>query len=228
MAANTSEKDALRASERAAWNAAGNIRLETCCVRRQLRHPHHNVREQPSNSTTKDYEIEGGHGSSHQRPSKPETRRAPYPGTAHYCLPNTREPQRVATLSTHSRERFGSIPKPYLRQSQTLNLLSRQVRCNHPHLTAIKVWTAGSQILIFSVYIPPVPIHTPDGASAGATLSAIHDTIQNVIRDDNRIFSLILTGDINHHHPAWGSNHIGQPHSTSIYRGRWGTDQFLS
>jgi hypothetical protein len=104
----------------------------------------------------------------------------------------------------------------------------RQVRCNHPYLTAIKVWTAGSEILIFSVYIPPVPIHTPDGASAGATLSAIHDTIQNVIRDDNRIFSLILTGDFNHHHPAWGSNHIGQPHSTSIYRGRWGTVQFLS
>ncbi|KAJ5513135.1 hypothetical protein N7463_002687 [Penicillium fimorum] len=84
----------------------------------------------------------------------------------------------------------------------------RQVRCNHPDLTAVKIWTADSQILIFSVYIPPVPMHTPDGASAEATLSAIHDTIQNVIRDDSRTFSLILAGDFNRHHPAWGSNHI--------------------
>ncbi|OQD63307.1 hypothetical protein PENANT_c468G10410, partial [Penicillium antarcticum] len=30
----------------------------------------------------------------------------------------------------------------------------RQVRCNHPDLTAVKIWTADSQILIFSVYIP--------------------------------------------------------------------------
>ncbi|KAI2700824.1 hypothetical protein CBS147333_9726 [Penicillium roqueforti] len=68
--------------------------------------------------------------------------------------------------------------------------------------------TADSQILIFSVYIPPVPIHTPDGASAETTLSAIHDTIQNVTRDDSRALSLILAGDFNRHHPAWGSNHI--------------------
>jgi hypothetical protein len=119
-----SEKDVLRASERAAWNATGDIRLETCCARRQPRRPHRNVREQPPNSTTKHHEIEGGHGSSHQRPSKPETRRAPYPGTVDHCLPNTREPQRVATISTYSGEPFGSIPKPYLCQSQTLNLLS--------------------------------------------------------------------------------------------------------
>ncbi|KAI3093180.1 hypothetical protein CBS147333_10127 [Penicillium roqueforti] len=84
----------------------------------------------------------------------------------------------------------------------------RQVRCNHPDLTAVKIWTADSQILIFSVYIPPVPMHTPDGASAEATLSAIHDTIQNVTRDDSRTFSLILAGDFNRHHLAWGSNHI--------------------
>jgi hypothetical protein len=30
-----------------------------------------------------------------------------------------------------------------------------------------------------------------------ATLSAIHDTIQNVTRDDSRTFSLILAGDFN-------------------------------
>ncbi|OQE57452.1 hypothetical protein PENNAL_c0400G11326, partial [Penicillium nalgiovense] len=69
-----SEKDVPRASERAAWNAAANIRLETCYARRQPRHPHRNVRQQPPNSTIKHHEIEGGHGSSHQRPSEPETR----------------------------------------------------------------------------------------------------------------------------------------------------------
>ncbi|KAJ9480489.1 hypothetical protein VN97_g13077 [Penicillium thymicola] len=119
-----SEKYALPASKRAAWNAAGNIQLETCCARHQPRRPYRNVRKQPPNSTTEHHEIEGGHGSSHQRPSKPETRRAPDPGTVDYRLTNTREPQRVATLSTYSRERFGSIPKPYLCQSQSFNLLS--------------------------------------------------------------------------------------------------------
>jgi endonuclease/exonuclease/phosphatase (EEP) superfamily protein YafD len=51
-------------------------------------------------------------------------------------------------------------------------------------------------------------MHTPDGTSAEATLSAIHDTIQDATRDDSRTFSLILAGDFNRHHPAWGSNQI--------------------
>lgn len=32
-------------------------------------------------------------------------------------------------------------------------------------------------------------------------------TIQNVPPDDSRTFSLILAGDFNRHHPAWGDNH---------------------
>lgn len=54
----------------------------------------------------------------------------------------------------------------------------RQVQCSHSHVTAIKIWTADHQFLVFSVYIPPVPMHTPDEGSAGETLSAIHHTIQ--------------------------------------------------
>jgi hypothetical protein len=54
----------------------------------------------------------------------------------------------------------------------------RQLPCNHPDLTAVKVWTADTQILIFSIYIPPVPMHTPKEASAATVLSTIQDTIQ--------------------------------------------------
>ncbi|KAJ5593518.1 hypothetical protein N7537_010422 [Penicillium hordei] len=68
----------------------------------------------------------------------------------------------------------------------------RQVRCNHPDLTAIKIWTADSQFLIFSVYIPPVPRQTPDEASAETTLSAIHDTILNTSQNDNYDLDLDL------------------------------------
>ena len=84
----------------------------------------------------------------------------------------------------------------------------RQLPCNHPDLTAVKVRTTDTQILIFSVYIPPVPMHTPEEASAATVLSAIQDTIQNTLQDDNRSACLILSGDFNRHHPAWGSNHI--------------------
>lgn len=79
MAANINEKDVLRASERAVWNSAVNIRLETFCARRQPQRTHRNIREQTPNSTTKHHEIEDGDGSTHQRPSKPETRGAPDP-----------------------------------------------------------------------------------------------------------------------------------------------------
>lgn len=84
----------------------------------------------------------------------------------------------------------------------------RQVRCNHPDLTAIKIWTANFQILVFSIYIPPIPMHTPNEASAETVLSAIHDTIQNTTQEDRRPTSLILSGDFNRHHPVWGSNNI--------------------
>lgn len=84
----------------------------------------------------------------------------------------------------------------------------RQVRCDHPDLTAIKIWTADFQILVISVYIPPVPMHTPDEASAETILSAIHDTIQSTTQENRRPTSLILSGDFNRHHPACGSNDI--------------------
>jgi hypothetical protein len=34
----------------------------------------------------------------------------------------------------------------------------RQIRCDHPDITAIKIWSPDSQILLFSVYIPSTPL----------------------------------------------------------------------
>ena len=41
----------------------------------------------------------------------------------------------------------------------------RQVLCDHPDIAAVKIWTADTQLLLFSVYIPSVPLCTPDEAS---------------------------------------------------------------
>ena len=84
----------------------------------------------------------------------------------------------------------------------------RQIPCNHPDLTAIKIWTAESQTVLFSVYIPPVPLHTPNELTAQETLSAIQDTIQTTLLDEGRPTAIILSGDFNRHHPTWGGNHI--------------------
>lgn len=83
-----------------------------------------------------------------------------------------------------------------------------QIACNHPVLTAIKIWTADSQILLFSVYIPPVLMHTPNEASVQPALTAIQNTITTALQNDRRPMSIMLSGDFNCHHPAWGGNHI--------------------
>ena len=84
----------------------------------------------------------------------------------------------------------------------------RQIPCNHPDVTAIKIWTAESQILIFSIYIPPVPLFTGDDASALPALTAIQNTITAATQNEQRSTSTILSGDFNRHHPMWGDNHI--------------------
>lgn len=84
----------------------------------------------------------------------------------------------------------------------------RQIHCDHPDLTAIKIWTADSQILLFSVYLPPIPLFTADEASAELALTAIANTITSNLQEDRRSTSVILSGDFNRHHPTWGGNHI--------------------
>ncbi|KAJ5666541.1 uncharacterized protein N7477_008989 [Penicillium maclennaniae] len=84
----------------------------------------------------------------------------------------------------------------------------RQVLCDHPDITAIKIWTAESQILIFSVYIAPVLLFVLGGASAEPALTVIQNIISNTTRDDRRPTGIILAGDFNRHYPTWGDNHI--------------------
>ncbi len=80
----------------------------------------------------------------------------------------------------------------------------RQIRCNHPDLVAVKLWTAEIQYLIFSIYIPPLDIHeTTDTTPAEPVLEEIKKTIQQHSRDTEKATRLILTGDLNRHHPAW-------------------------
>lgn len=84
----------------------------------------------------------------------------------------------------------------------------RQIPCDHPDVAAIKIWTADSQTLFFSIYIPPVPLFTADDASAVPALTAIENTITAAVQNEQRSTSIIIAGDFNRHHPMWGGNHI--------------------
>lgn len=84
----------------------------------------------------------------------------------------------------------------------------QQVHCNHPDLIVIKIRISGLQILVFLVYIKPIPIYNPGEVLARHILSAIRDTIYNTLQNTKKTTSLILSGDFNHHHLAWGGNHV--------------------
>jgi hypothetical protein len=84
----------------------------------------------------------------------------------------------------------------------------RQIACDHPDVTAIKIWTTNSQSLIFSVYLSCVPLFTPNETSAELALTAIQNTLIANTQDDQKTTSVILSGDSNRHHPMWGGNHI--------------------
>jgi ribonuclease HI len=102
-------------------------------------------------------------------------------------------------------ERFRSLIYVNKRVSTSSH---RQIHCDHPDLTAIKIWTADSQTLVFSVYLPPVPLFTPNEVSAESAFTAIQNTITSNLQEDRRSTSVILSGDFNRHHPTWGGNHI--------------------
>jgi hypothetical protein len=83
-----------------------------------------------------------------------------------------------------------------------------QIPCDHPDVAAIKIWTADSQTLIFSVYIPPVRLFTGDDASALPAFTAIQNSITAARQEEQRATSIIVSGDFNRHHPMWGGNRI--------------------
>lgn len=203
VAANMYEQDAHQASEHATWTVVVNTQQGTAYAPHPSPHPPHNVKAQPPNLTV-EHEIDTGHGSPHQRQPHPGFRSAAYPGAIYYHIPKTREPQCVETIPTNGGERLGSMPKPNPCQPEALNILSqsdtvRPPRCDgdqdldgrHPNPDILNLHLAFT-----------------DEASAGPVLSAIHDTIQYTPQDSSRTTSLILSGDFNHHHPAWGNNHI--------------------
>ncbi|KAJ5240343.1 reverse transcriptase [Penicillium citrinum] len=84
----------------------------------------------------------------------------------------------------------------------------RQIPCDHPDVAAIKIWTAESQTLFFSIYIPPAPIFATDDTSAIPTLTAIENTITATTQTGHRTTNIIIAGDFNRHHPMWGGNNI--------------------
>ncbi|CDM38421.1 Probable transposable element [Penicillium roqueforti FM164] len=84
----------------------------------------------------------------------------------------------------------------------------RQIPCDHPDVAAIKIWSADSQILLLSVYIPPAPLFMGDDESALPALTAIQNTITTTLHNEQRPTNIILSGDFNRHHPLWGGNHI--------------------
>jgi hypothetical protein len=58
----------------------------------------------------------------------------------------------------------------------------RQIYCNHPDLVAIKIWTPDIQLLVFSIYIPPLNPHQAASAtSAEALLEEVKSTIKNTL-----------------------------------------------
>jgi hypothetical protein len=71
----------------------------------------------------------------------------------------------------------------------------RQVPCDHPDVAAVKIWTPDSQILLFSVYLPSVPLYSGDNTSAEPTLTAIQNTITSTLQVNRRTTSIILSGD---------------------------------
>jgi len=84
----------------------------------------------------------------------------------------------------------------------------RQIPCDYPDVAAIKIWTAESQTLFFSIYIPPAPLFTTDDTSAMPTLTAIENAITATTQNEHRTTNIIIAGDFNRHHPMWGGNNI--------------------
>ncbi|CRL28128.1 Zinc finger, CCHC-type [Penicillium camemberti] len=67
--------------------------------------------------------------------------------------------------------------------------------------TASHRQTPDSQILLFSVYLPSVPLYSGDNTSAEPTLTAIQNIITSTLQDNRQTTSIILSGDFNRHHP---------------------------
>lgn len=141
------------------------------------------------------------------------------PQSQHLDVLLIQEPS-ITTYSTHVNHNAWRLYRPTA-QSDAVRFRSliyvnrristsshRQILCNHPDVAAIKIWTANSQMLIFSIYIPPVPLFTGNDASALPALAAIQSSIVTSTQSEPLSTGIVVSGDFNRHHPMWGGNHI--------------------
>lgn len=85
----------------------------------------------------------------------------------------------------------------------------RQIKCNHPDVTAVKMWTMERQMLIFSIYVPTTNHSQPmEEVSIQAMLEEIETCIQQAIETTDKPTTIIMAGDFNRHHPMWSKNRI--------------------
>ena len=85
----------------------------------------------------------------------------------------------------------------------------RQIHCNHPDVTAVKIWNDETQMLLFSVYAPPINYYQPvEPVAMQPTLDEIQACIREVTRSTDKSTTLTLAGDFNRHHPAWSGNEV--------------------
>ncbi|EGD99960.1 hypothetical protein TESG_08624 [Trichophyton tonsurans CBS 112818] len=85
----------------------------------------------------------------------------------------------------------------------------RQMKCNHPDVTAVRIWTTATQILLFSVYIPPFGLYqSSEEFSIQPMLDEIQSTIQRTTQSSGKPSVIVLAGDFNRHHPAWSNGPV--------------------
>src|SRR2546421_204824 len=126
----------------------------------------------------------------------------------------------VTAYRTHVNHRFWQLYRPTYADEEVRkrSLLyvnkriptsgHRQIQCNSPDVTAIKVWTDEIQFLIFSVYIPPLSYsQLSEQISMQPTLDEIKATIRSAT-DPIKPTKVILAGDFNRHHPTWSNREV--------------------
>ncbi|KAI9044305.1 uncharacterized protein KD926_001536 [Aspergillus affinis] len=143
-----------------------------------------NVRDEPTHTTVEHDEIGTMNGSSHNDHQ-------------------SQEPS-ITSYQTHVNHSAWRLYRPTVGTDAVRNLSTsshRQIRCDHPDITAIKIWTADTQILIFSVYLAVVPLFTPNEAIKDQQASSFQEIPTATSQGGNVKFhyqrSVLDAGEIN-------------------------------
>jgi endonuclease/exonuclease/phosphatase (EEP) superfamily protein YafD len=85
----------------------------------------------------------------------------------------------------------------------------RQIQCNHPDVTAVKLWNTQQQTLVFSVYIPYMDYsQNHEEASIQPMLREIETCIRQATETTPKSTTIIMAGDFNRHHPIWCKDRV--------------------